>query len=66
MSSIRIFNHYDDVKLPNGFTDMEVTPSAREFTIQNNRVTAAFNNLGLLKAIRVGVNTLPVHLDFAK
>lgn len=66
MSSIKIFNQYDDVRFPKGFTNTEVLPSAKEFTIHNTRVTAAFNKLGLLKAIRIGVNTLPVHLDFAK
>lgn len=66
MSSVKIFNNYDDVRFPTGFTDTEVSQTAKEFTIQNARITAAFNKLGLLKAIRTGVNTLPVHLDFAK
>lgn len=66
MSSVKIFNHYTEVKLPNGFSKLEVTPSAREFTLSNNRITAAFNKLGLLKALKVGSETYPIHLDFAK
>jgi alpha-mannosidase II len=65
-SSIKIFNQYGDVQPPVGFTNIEVSPSSREFTLQNNRISASFNSLGLLKALKIGSNTIPVHLDFAK
>lgn len=65
-SSIRIFNQYADVSIPKGFTDFQISPSSNEFTLQNSRITASFNNLGLLKAIKIASNTIPVHLDFAK
>ncbi|EFA06316.1 alpha-mannosidase 2 [Tribolium castaneum] len=65
-SSIRIYNQFGEVQAPIVFTDIEVSPSTREFTLQNNRLTASFNALGLLKALKVGGNTVPVHLDFAK
>ncbi|KAL3288965.1 hypothetical protein HHI36_003408 [Cryptolaemus montrouzieri] len=45
---------------------VESFPTAREFTLHNSRVTASFNNFGLLKAIKTGVHTIPVHLDFVR
>ncbi|XP_030764706.1 alpha-mannosidase 2 isoform X1 [Sitophilus oryzae] len=62
---VKIFNQYGDVKIPKGFK-VDVSPSASEFSFQNGRVAASFNNLGLLKAIKTGSTTVPVHLDFAK
>lgn len=57
---------YGDIHTPIGFPNIEVFPNSDEFSLQNGRVTAAFNNLGLLKAVKVGAHTVPVHLDFAK
>lgn len=51
---------------PLGFSDIEVWPTANEFALRNGRVTATFSSLGLLKAIKTGGHTVPVHLDFAK
>ncbi|KAF5280266.1 hypothetical protein FQR65_LT03074 [Abscondita terminalis] len=65
-STVKIFNHYAEIRAPNGFSNIEVFPSASEFLLQNSRVSAAFNNLGLLKAIKLATNTIPVHLDFVK
>ncbi|RZC36724.1 alpha-mannosidase 2 [Asbolus verrucosus] len=65
-ASIKIYNQYGDVQAPGGFSGIEVSPSASEFTLQNNRIAASFNNLGLLKALKIATNTIPVHLDFAK
>ena len=65
-AKVRIFNQFADVATPPGFPDVEVSPTASDFTIQNSRVTASFNNLGLLKAMKIDTHTYPVHLDFAK
>ncbi|KAF2897124.1 hypothetical protein ILUMI_09045 [Ignelater luminosus] len=65
-SSVKIFNQYAEVQPPTGFPNIHVSPSASEFTIQNARITAAFNSLGLLKALKIATHTVPVHLDFAK
>ncbi|KAJ8963437.1 hypothetical protein NQ318_018917 [Aromia moschata] len=64
-AQVKILNHYGDVQAPKGFAP-EVSPSTNEFTLQNNRVTASFSNLGLLKALKIRKTTVPVHLDFAK
>lgn len=66
-AKVKIYNQYADVVAPTGFTsNLEVNPSSTDFTIQNSEVTASFSNLGLLKAIKIGYKTYPVHLDFAK
>uniref|UniRef100_A0A6P7GJW8 Alpha-mannosidase n=1 Tax=Diabrotica virgifera virgifera TaxID=50390 RepID=A0A6P7GJW8_DIAVI len=65
LSKVTILNHYGDVKAPNGFQP-EISSRSREFTLQNKRVTASFSELGLLKALKLGKKTIPVHLDFAK
>ncbi|CAG9830162.1 unnamed protein product [Diabrotica balteata] len=65
LSKVTILNHYGDVKAPNGFLP-EISSRSREFTLQNKRVTASFSELGLLKALKLGKKTVPVHLDFAK
>lgn len=65
LADVKIYNHYGEVRAPNGF-DPEVFTSPGEFHLQNARVTASFNKLGLLKALKTGTNTVPVHLDFAK
>ncbi|KAF5292288.1 hypothetical protein FQA39_LY03322 [Lamprigera yunnana] len=65
-SSVKIFNHYSEVRAPIGFSNIKVSPSASEFLLQNAQISAAFNNVGLLKAIKIGTSTTPVHLDFIK
>lgn len=67
-SKIKIYNQEGEVTFPRGFdqTNVEVIPRAHEFTIQNARVTASFGEIGLLKAMRIGVTTYPVHLDFVQ
>lgn len=67
LASIKIYNQYTDKQRGfSAFPSFEVFPTPREFTLHNSRVTASFNNFGLLKALKAGVNTIPVHLDFAK
>lgn len=66
-AKVKIYNQYADVVAPTGFlNNLEVNPTATDFTIQNSEVTASFSNLGLLKAIKLGSKTYPMHLDFAK
>ncbi|XP_060536226.1 alpha-mannosidase 2-like [Cylas formicarius] len=64
-ASVKVYNQYGGVITPKGFK-VDLSPSASEFTLQNARVTASFNKLGLLKALKSGTTTVPVHLDFAK
>ncbi|XP_050305536.1 alpha-mannosidase 2 [Anthonomus grandis grandis] len=64
-AKIKIYNQYGEVNTPKGFT-VEVSESAGEFSLQNARVSASFNKLGLLKAVKTGTTIVPVHLDFAK
>lgn len=65
-SIVKFYNQNADVQVPPGFPNIEVSPTTNEFTLHNAHVTATFSSLGLLKAIKVGSNTIPVHLDFAK
>ncbi|CAH0550775.1 unnamed protein product [Brassicogethes aeneus] len=66
-AAVKILNHYDDIAAPKSF-HIEVLPQSSEFTLRNERITASFNELGLLKAIKTKTdgNVVPVHLDFAK
>lgn len=63
---MKIYNQNAEVVAPTGFPNIHVSQSSSEFSIQNARVTASFNSVGLLKAIKIGPYTVPVHLDFAK
>lgn len=56
-----------DGKLPviRGFYEIKTHP-ATEFSIKNNKLSVAFKDNGLLKAIRIDSRTYPVHLDFIK
>ncbi|XP_044745943.1 alpha-mannosidase 2 [Coccinella septempunctata] len=66
-AAIKIYNQYTDGQRGySAFPSVEIFPNAREFSLHNSRVTASFNNVGLLKALKAGVHTIPVHLDFAK
>ncbi|CAG9818669.1 unnamed protein product [Phaedon cochleariae] len=64
-SNVKIFNHYGVIQSPNGFQP-EVSASSSEFTLHNEILTASFSSIGLLKSLRVGTTTVPVHLDFAR
>lgn len=63
---MKFYNHNADLQPPPGFQDIEASPTANEFTLHNTLITATFNHLGLLKAVKVRANTIPIHLDFAK
>lgn len=50
------------------FKSAKLEPDAREFKIKNEKMSAAFNSFGLLKAVtdHSSSRTSPIHLDFAK
>ncbi|CAG9854790.1 unnamed protein product [Phyllotreta striolata] len=64
-SKVKILNYFGQVRAPAGF-NVNAQPSPAEFTLQNARVTASFNKFGLLKALKIGKTTIPIHLEFAK
>lgn len=50
-----------------GFAHLQAIPEGREFSIQHRaEVSASFTESGLLKAMRVGDTTVPIHLEFVK
>ncbi|XP_046613811.1 alpha-mannosidase 2 [Neodiprion virginianus] len=50
-----------------GFAHLQAIPQKRELSIQQrSEVVASFTESGLLKAMRVGNNTVPIHLEFVK
>lgn len=65
-SKVKVYNLYAELQKPRGFENINVSPSASDFSIQNSRIVASFNKLGLLKALKTGKHTYPVHLDFAR
>ncbi|XP_076638060.1 alpha-mannosidase 2 [Colletes latitarsis] len=67
LANVTVFN--TDVNLPKipGFNQIQVIPNAQEFSItQRPELSASFGKSGLLKALRVGNTTFPVHLEFVK
>ncbi|CAG9763918.1 unnamed protein product [Ceutorhynchus assimilis] len=64
-AKVKIYNRYGDAPGPKGFK-AEIFESPSEFSFQNARVAVSFNKMGLLKAVKTGTTTVPVHLDFAK
>ena len=50
------------------FKSAKLEPDSREFKIKSDKISAAFNSFGLLKAVTLhsSGHTYPVHLDFAK
>lgn len=65
-SDVKIYNQVMDIPVPPGFSNVFVSQTASEFSIQNDKITASFNKEGLIKAIKIGPTIMPVHLDFAK
>lgn len=66
-ANVTIFN--TDINLPSvpGFGHLTILPHMQEFSItQRSELSASFGKSGLLKALRVGNVTFPVHLDFVK
>ncbi|XP_017877818.1 alpha-mannosidase 2 [Ceratina calcarata] len=67
VANVTVYN--TDINLPKlaGFNEIQVIPNAQEFSItQRAELSASFGKLGLLKALRVGNTTVPVHLEFVK
>ncbi|XP_025163446.1 alpha-mannosidase 2 isoform X2 [Harpegnathos saltator] len=67
-ANVTIFNT-DISSLPSvpGFSHLTVLPHTQEFSItQLPELSASFGKSGLLKALKVGNTTFPVHLDFVK
>ncbi|XP_025832856.1 alpha-mannosidase 2 isoform X2 [Agrilus planipennis] len=65
-AKVKILNHYMDIPTPTGFSFVEISPTPREFSIQNSKIVASFTTFGLLKAIKIDSKTIPIHLDFAR
>lgn len=66
-ASIKVFNEYvAHPTFSSAFRKFEIFTASSEFTLRNSRVTASFNKQGLLKAIKCGTVTIPVHLDFIR
>ncbi|XP_076234440.1 alpha-mannosidase 2 isoform X2 [Calliopsis andreniformis] len=67
LASVTVFN--TDINLPQipGFNQIQVVPNAQEFSImQRPDLSASFGKSGLLKALKVGNTTFPIHLEFVK
>ena len=67
VANVRVFN--TDVNVPKipGFDQIQVTSNSQEFSImQRPELSASFGKSGLLKALRVGNTTFPVHLEFVR
>lgn len=67
VANVTVFNA--DVNLPKipGFSQIQVTSNPQEFSImQRPELSASFGKSGLLKALRVGNTTFPVHLEFVR
>lgn len=66
-ANVTIFN--TDISLPSvpGFSHLTVLAHMQEFSItQRPELSASFGKSGLLKALKIGNTTFPVHLDFVK
>lgn len=69
LAKVRVMNSLNQVRSMNDvFKSAALEPDSREFKIKNEKMSAAFNSFGLLKAVtNSGTgHTYPVHLDFAK
>ncbi|XP_023714691.1 alpha-mannosidase 2 [Cryptotermes secundus] len=68
MSHVKLLNFVGSAPRIEGFEYIEVVDEAKEFSIHNDHLSAAFSEQGLLKAVTLkdtGV-TVPLHLDFAR
>ncbi|CAD6238535.1 GSCOCG00008478001-RA-CDS [Cotesia congregata] len=67
LANITLFNTAIPPSNVPGFADVKVLPSTQEFSItQRPEISASFSKSGLLKAIKIGETTVPVHLEFVK
>lgn len=66
-ANVTIFNTDITLSSVPGFGHLTILPHIQEFSIsQRPELSASFGKSGLLKALRVGNVTFPVHLDFVK
>ena len=67
MANVTLYNTVIPPPTVPGFSHLQVVPTTQEFSIGNrSKLSAAFGKSGLLKALRVGNTTFPVHLEFVK
>ncbi|KAJ9599827.1 hypothetical protein L9F63_009867, partial [Diploptera punctata] len=68
LSHVKLINFVGRTPRAEGFDDIEVMEEPKEFAIHNDHLSAAFSELGLLKAVTLkdsGV-TVPLHMDFVR
>jgi hypothetical protein len=68
MSRVKLLNFVGYTPEVEGFEYFEVVDEANEFSVNNDHLSAAFSEQGLLKAVTLkdsGV-TVPLHLDFVR
>ena len=63
MNAVNLVGGVNDV-----FKSAKLESDSKDFKIKNDKMSAAFNSYGLLKAVTDHTSgyTSPVHLDFAK
>lgn len=67
LANVTVFNTNINLSKIPGFNQIQVVSNAQEFSvIQRPELAASFGKSGLLKALRVGNTTFPVHLEFVK
>jgi hypothetical protein len=68
ISRIKLLNCVGCAPRVEGFEYIEVVEEAKEFSIHNDHLSAAFSEQGFLKAITLKDSsvTVPLHLDFAR
>lgn len=68
LSTVKYFNSGEIFSKVEGFAKVEIHGEAKEFSISNSHIAAAFSQQGLLKAITLKKSgiTVPLHLDFAR
>ncbi|XP_078037756.1 alpha-mannosidase 2 isoform X1 [Augochlora pura] len=67
LANVTVYNTDINVEKIPGFDQIQVVPSAQEFSIsQRPGFSASFGKSGLLKALKVGNTTFPAHMEFVK
>ena len=67
MAKVTLYNTALPISGVPGFTSPQIYSHAQEFSIsQRPDLSATFGKSGLLKALRIGDTTFPVHLKFMK
>ncbi|XP_063991521.1 alpha-mannosidase 2 [Diachasmimorpha longicaudata] len=67
LANVTLYNNAVPPTPVRGFEHLQVHPSTQEFSIGvRPGLSAAFAQTGLLKALKIGETTFPVHLEFVK